>query len=792
MSVTSKLKRGVDLPVWEWLRALPVNTASPSTFTAGGSPDGRYLYYFPSTTNVPFRYDTWTDGWTALTNPPQSQSTVASSKYNAYHGYQGRAISAGPGANTMQCAVPRGNKCVGKKIKILYGTGAGQERTITAVSNSIIHDTLTVTSASQISIVDSNKSYTRNQYRDYAIRIIGNTATDSRKILFNTNNTIGFANNSFSAVGVPWAYSALPANTNATAGVQTIAQIESYNITVDSNWEIAPDSTSVFVIQSGLIWNINLAVGRFAFEYYDILNDAWYQTTSVSTGFLPGNVSTDIAIETISEYGVGVLRTGTIGSATSKTAVIDGDALATNQYANYIIRITGGTGFGQDRLIASCTGNTINTARAWDITPDNSSTFNIVADNDKIYMQGSAISAMMEYDCVHDAWSDRRILESGTPSNLCAIWKGYKRPIGLSSITRSGTTATATTVIANHGLKVGDIISIQGATDALYNVVNVAITAVADQTFNYTMTGTPGANAVATASQSATQLVDPSKNWTTNELVGKVVTFTTTAYSATGGFQQTYLHRVITANTAKTITFDSTTAPTAGSTMYYISDMRNHGGILATRGVTAGTTTSNIVTTETAMPVNIYAGRRVIITDGGNWGEASISSNTATTLVLSAVLAFTPTSSAFITILGNAPTGAGCTLDHMYNTSTQQKGRYIFSLRGANTNVMQLYDITTNTWEVVNQMPNAEIFTAGSMAVYDGDDRVYIQRDSTGRIFYYDLTDNNLYSYTTTPFAMSTAMIGNKMSIIKTQDGLKFLYIPRHNANEFWRILLWV
>lgn len=793
MSVTSKLKRGVDIPVWEWLRPLQVSTTSggPSTFATGGKPSGRYIYHFPHATSVPYRYDTWTDGWTALTTPPQSQTTVASSRYNDYHGFQGRAIGAGTGSNTLQCAVPKGNKCVGKKIKILYGTGAGQVRTITAVSEPTVHETIAATGGNTTHIIDSSKSFSLNQYRDYGLRIIANTNTDFRKILYNSNNRIEIADNTFSAVGLPWAYSTMVSSPTTTGGSQTIAQIESYIVTVDSDWDTAPDDTSVFVIQSGLIWNINVASGRFSFQYYDVLNDNWYQSTSVSSGFLNSNLGTDVAIETLNESAVGILRSGTVTSATSKSVDIDGSTLTTDQYSSYIIRITGGTGFGQERLIVSCSSNTVNISRAWDTNPDNTSTFEIVADNDKIFMQGAAIAAMFEYDTVHDAWSDRRILESGTPSNFCALWKGYKRPLGISTITRSGTTATATSVIGAHGLKTGDQVTIYGASDSLYNVVDATITVTAANTFTYTMTDTPAANAVASDSQSATQLVDPSKNWTTNELAGKVVTFTTTAYTTTGGFAKAYVHRVINSNTATTIVFDSTTAPTAGSTMYYISDERSHGGILATRGA-AGSTTTVINTTETSMPTNRYAGRRVIISDGANWVEASISSNTATALTVSAALAFAPSSSAFITILGNQSTGAGCTLEYLYNTSIQQKGKYIFSLRGGSTNYMQLYDITTNTWDILNQMPNAEIFTTGTMTAYDGDNRIYIQRDATSRIFYYDFTDNNVYSFSQNPFGMSTATLGNKMSIIKTEDGLKFLYLPRHSGTEFWRVLLFV
>jgi hypothetical protein len=37
---------------------------------------------------------------------------------------------------------------------------------------------------------------------------------------------------------------------------------------------------------------------------------------------------------------------------------------------------------------------------------------------------------------------------------------------------------------------------------------------------------------------------------------------------------------------------------------------------------------------------------------------------------------------------------------------------------------------------------------------------------------------------------MSTAIIGNRMEIITTTDGLKYLYVMRHTATEMWRTLV--
>ena len=54
-----------------------------------------------------------------------------------------------------------------------------------------------------------------------------------------------------------------------------------------------------------------------------------------------------------------------------------------------------------------------------------------------------------------------------------------------------------------------------------------------------------------------------------------------------------------------------------------------------------------------------------------------------------------------------------------------------------------------------------------------------------------DLTTNKIYGGTTIPYGMSTAISGNRMEVIRTVDGLKYLYVMRNTGQEFWRVLLW-
>ncbi|MGK3947122.1 hypothetical protein ABK046_53220, partial [Streptomyces caeruleatus] len=76
---------------------------------------------------------------------------------------------------------------------------------------------------------------------------------------------------------------------------------------------------------------------------------------------------------------------------------------------------------------------------------------------------------------------------------------------------------------------------------------------------------------------------------------------------------------------------------------------------------------------------------------------------------------------------------------------------------------------TTEQWDLFTYHPLTEALGAGSMFVYDGRDRIYFTKDSTGRIMYYDLVKNIVVPSSSVPYGMGTAVIGNRMEIIETE-----------------------
>jgi hypothetical protein len=101
-----------------------------------------------------------------------------------------------------------------------------------------------------------------------------------------------------------------------------------------------------------------------------------------------------------------------------------------------------------------------------------------------------------------------------------------------------------------------------------------------------------------------------------------------------------------------------------------------------------------------------------------------------------------------------------------------------------------IYDITTNRWDITPFFgPQTETLTTGSMYTYDGGDTLYFTRDATGRIFALNLNTFTVNACTTSPYTHGTALIGNRMEIIQTEDDLQYIYVMRHSGQEFWRTL---
>ena len=102
--------------------------------------------------------------------------------------------------------------------------------------------------------------------------------------------------------------------------------------------------------------------------------------------------------------------------------------------------------------------------------------------------------------------------------------------------------------------------------------------------------------------------------------------------------------------------------------------------------------------------------------------------------------------------------------------SNCQNGRYIYSFRGAAGGLLDRYDIAANSWAAITYSPNSETFTTGTKYAYH-DDRLYVQKEATGRWFAYDFARSEMFPWSTMLYPQSTAVLGDTAFDVAYKDG---------------------
>jgi hypothetical protein len=476
MSVTSSLKSQVDLPVWEWCRFAPVVSAAGLCTCSDESVGGRYIYYLSSATQF-WRYDTISDGWQQLAAPTTTAIAISAMRYTVFGGYRGNVLSAG--ATSVVIPGLQGNKLVGKTIRITSGTGAGQERVISAITHEIVDHGM-ATTASALLLTDNQtipKKWKMNQWQGYQVRVVfGVGQSQVRKVLYNDFNTLYFStpnwqpydswnNTGFSAVP-PYA---LP--TNGTAHYY----IEKSTATVP-DWTTNPDSTSKFVVMSGGIWlavGTTLALGDYQFHYYDVLSDTWFNKTKPS-GVMTILATSDATIERTGEIS-GSFDSGDADASGTRTLVDATKTWVADRYANFQVRVTRtSTGVVQRRRILGNTANTLYVDKPWDETPDTTHTWEIYGDTNAIWFAGNGQSSLYKYMVEEDLWTPAQNYDSGVVHNLC-YQKGDQLAFNATTVAFANGIATINTTptAPGTGYKVGDVVNVTGTAGAKVRVTSV-------------------------------------------------------------------------------------------------------------------------------------------------------------------------------------------------------------------------------------------------------------------------------------------------------------------------------
>lgn len=780
MPVTNANKKTVDVPFFEAMNFSQFATQFIGCTTTSEGGDNRYIYAVLTSMNF-VRYDTYSDTYQVLSSAPVSFNNVTTMRYTKHRGFHGRVISAT--GSSVQIGGLRSGVLSGYEMEILSGTGAGQKRTIT-LSNETIHDSGVVTAVSVNGFMtDSTKKWRVNQWAGYSVSFtFGAGGTQGvRRILYNDATTLYFSDANLQPYD-PWGAAPASVNISATAGSQNHYTITSQTFTLSSNWTVSPDSTSFFTIRSGGIYAVSglPAAPFFSLSYYDIASDLWYTKTTPQGLFL-ASLGVDISIDRPNTTNSPLLTNAGAISGGARTLTDAGLTLANDRYSNFRVKITGGTGVGQNRRIVANTATTFTVAKPWATNPDSTSTYEIFPDFDRLWLVGGGNSSMFAYSPENDLWMQGQLFDDGIANAMAVTLKGWN-PINVTGgarlaagvtavnsvptaggtnyvvgdvltcsvggsgaqvtvtsvspggivtgieLTNTGTatgfttgtgrattggtgtgctieitsvgSTTAVNLSQNHFFRRGDVVTISGTTEAAYNAAHTII-GVPGLTTICIATAATG-NAGQAQAQGTTTIVDSTKNWTTNEHVGRLV------HLCVAGTGPTSQIRWITANTATSLTVATITAATTTS-KYAIYDAKAFGCDTQRRpeneapsGYATGGSTTTLVDSSKNWVVNQWAGYLFRIEAGTGFasGRISIISNTATTLTFAAQ-AFTPDATTKYEIAdawGLATAGTTITLTEGTTknwTVNQWAGKRIRICAG--TAVGNEYSVTSNT-----------------------------------------------------------------------------------------------
>jgi hypothetical protein len=475
MAVTNLLKPQVDLPVFEWMRFAPVANSTGVCTTI--SSDGRYIYYLiPGAGPTFYRYDTYTDSWQELQGPVSNVLSTASIQYSV-KGNRGPVLSAT--STTLKIAGIDNKSMVGMTVNIVGGKGAGQSRTITAVSDLIIHDSGVASSIASSNnvygIIDNTKKWRVNQWVGYSLRPVMNTGTGNlRKIIYNSTTGAYNTDPGYQLVD-PWNGPAVWASTGisnfptATAPA-TQYQIESIDLTIDSPWTELPDSSSVFEIQSGTVWlSVSSTIGFGIMYCYDVLTNVWYFKATMHT-HINSSLATDISAARV-PVGITFISGVTATSAAAYNITTSGATMEYDRYANHEIFITSGKGIGQSRRVVGNSNTTFYVDKKWGVTPDSTSVYSVALDDSKIWLTGNGSSALYYYDIERNSWGSSHIVDHGTAKQISLLpyaGASYEYPysgIPATAITYNASGVVSVSVGTTTGVnyQVGDLLVLNNA-----------------------------------------------------------------------------------------------------------------------------------------------------------------------------------------------------------------------------------------------------------------------------------------------------------------------------------------
>lgn len=123
------------------------------------------------------------------------------------------------------------------------------------------------------------------------------------------------------------------------------------------------------------------------------------------------------------------------------------------------------------------------------------------------------------------------------------------------------------------------------------------------------------------------------------------------------------------------------------------------------------------------------------------------------------------------------------------NENAIMNGRYLYSFRGGAGALLDRYDIAANSWSAVTYAPATETFSSGTKYAYTGD-YLYIQKDTSGRWFRYNVITSEMDGWTTILYPQTTSLSGDTCFDVTYRDGatnITYIYMLLNSSTVMLR-----
>ncbi len=482
-----------------------------------------------------------------------------------------------------------------------------------------------------------------------------------------------------------------------------------------------------------------------------------------------------------------------------------GANFSANQWKNMAVEIISGTGMGQKRAILKSGANSITLDYPFYTQLDSTSIILIKNDSDKIYVKAQVNTApymmMINAENFNFNMSAGRIHETGIIASGIVKKSADDVGIPISSTSYSGTDLTITTA-HTHSFKTGDRVYISGDTGAFASTNNDPAGYICTATSFTTLRVTTNAGNMVLYTQTATSLKCAGKNWATNELANKTLSF-----AVLGTFPTTvYSYYKIISNTSDTITLaQSTTTTNINGARFIISVSPINNDYKACLGsnyegfINTGGTLTTFTDSTKNWATNELARKYVVCMTYRGFACFLISSNTATTFTISSAQTL-GNNIAYAIIEQSGTTGDRNSCRMFYFKWKNLDGIYMTQSSNYNHNY---YDLRTDT---VNYLPvNKAMLGLNSTSwytyyCYDGEGYIYVQTGLTNagipNLYRINLENFNLEPYGTTPLPNSTSTVAGNYITVVHYYGYKYLIVSRASSDTsygtcpVWRYLL--